>query len=213
MKDKWGNPQIDSNVYYSVDYLNSARFSSLYGQVNSCLRYEKSKTILEIGPGPGLFSAIMKQLNREVITVDFDSNLQVDIIARLPNLPTESNSFDIVCAFEVLEHQPFEFLAIIFQEMARVSNSYVIVSVPNVTNLKPKLKFSVDLVVNRWHYRKKIQKNKQQSLSNPREHYWEIGVDGIDVNSILLESQKAGLRFLKSYLIEPWFHFLEFQKT
>ena len=60
------------------------------------------------------------------ITGDCDTKLNLDEIDRLP---FEDNCFDTCCAFEVLEH--LENFHLVFEEMYRVSNSTLFISLPN----------------------------------------------------------------------------------
>jgi 2-polyprenyl-3-methyl-5-hydroxy-6-metoxy-1,4-benzoquinol methylase len=212
MIKKWGNVQVNRGYYFTDDYLDEARFSGLYGQINLCKKLNFSGNILEIGPGPGLFSAIMKKIGYEIITIDFDQNIQMDIIGELPKLPLNSMTFDCVCAFEVLEHLPFESLNACFLEMARISKSLIIISVPNIKRINPKYKFIIDIKYKNFMFQKEILKSGQTKLTNPQEHFWELGINGINEDMIIREACKAGLVVLQNKFIKPWFHFFVFHK-
>ena len=212
MKKKWGSIQVNRDHYFTENYLSKARFISLYGQTNYCLKHHTIGNILEIGPGPGLFSTIMKHLGYDVTTIDFDKSMKVDIAGRLPNLPIKSEVFDTVCAFEVLEHIPFDLFNICLSEMARVSKSFVIISVPDVKKLNPKLKLYIDVKLGNWKYQKNIFRTGQIKLTNPKEHYWELGINDITDDKIIDKAKKVKLNIISNDLVEPWFHFFVFQK-
>jgi len=134
------------------------------------------------------------------------------LVGRLPELPVSGNSFDLVCAFEVLEHIPFVLLKSCFIELSRVSNKLVFISVPNIKNLDAKYKISVDIKYKNWKFKKKWQRTGKETLGNPKEHYWELGIDGINKNMIINEGKGASLKFLDDNFIDPWFHFFAFSK-
>lgn len=95
---------------------------------------------LEVGCGEGQLMRHLKALRKEVVIwgsdiseemarVAADMNRDCSLIAAaVESLPFETGAFDLVMACEVLEHvaRPHEALA----EIERVTNSYVLVSVP-----------------------------------------------------------------------------------
>jgi hypothetical protein len=68
--------------------------------------------------------------NTKVYEVDMQG--ECDLLANLdelPALPFEDSSFDVVCAFDVLEH--LENYHLINEEIFRVAKDYVLISLPN----------------------------------------------------------------------------------
>lgn len=204
--------QVKREHYYSLDYLNKDRFLGLYGQVNSCLRFQTANNILEIGPGPNLFSSIMNELGKKTTTIDFANDLNSNIIAKLPNIPIRHNSFDIVCAFEVLEHIPYELLTKCLEEISRVSNSLVIISVPNVSNLNPVYNFSLKIKVRNCEINKNFTKSINKEIFNKNEHFWEIGINEKTVENVIKDANSVRLNIIDCFFIEPWFQFFIFKK-
>src|SRR5438105_1048603 len=111
MKKQWGSRQLDACEYSNEEYLSEARFLGLHRQLNLCLAQPRESTFLEIGPGPGMLTALLRHFNRRVVTVDFAADVAANVVARLPELPFASKSFDVVFAFQVLEHIPFNLAA------------------------------------------------------------------------------------------------------
>lgn len=87
--------------------MKTPRWNSLWHQLDVILSL-KPETVLEIGPGTGMFTAIMNRLGPHIETVDIDPGLEPDHVASATELPMGDDSFDVVCAFQVLEHMPFE---------------------------------------------------------------------------------------------------------
>jgi len=88
-------------------------------------------TILNLGGGGKRH--LEKALNSSAISVkevdmQGECDLQVDIDS-LEQLPFQDQSFDVVCAFDVLEH--LENFHLINQEMLRVSKRFMLISLPN----------------------------------------------------------------------------------
>jgi 2-polyprenyl-3-methyl-5-hydroxy-6-metoxy-1,4-benzoquinol methylase len=94
--------------------------------------------ILNVGASTG-YSSIWLEKYGEVMSVEYDkecfeyvkSTLEIDIVnASIEDLPFEEDQFDLVCAFDVIEHVDNDQLGV--EEMFRVCrpNGHVFVSVP-----------------------------------------------------------------------------------
>lgn len=66
------------------------------------------------------------------MTFDIDSRLNPDVVGSALNIPLKDNSFDVVACYEVLEHLLYENFGRALSEIFRVSNSYAILSLPDV---------------------------------------------------------------------------------
>lgn len=99
-------------------------------------------TVLDVGSGNGLFCNRLKMSNNKYI-VGLDRSftalkyVYVDKVnADISKLPFKDNSFDLVVTMEVLEHLPIPIFSAALKELSRVSNKYILISVPNDENLK-----------------------------------------------------------------------------
>lgn len=139
--------QVDKKHYFRKKYDDLGRFISYFYQIDltrnaaqKCLldsgRFINDQnsvdrvSILEVGKGNGFFSDYMKKMGYNVKTADLDAELNPDYVADIKNLPIENDSFDVVTAFEVLEHIPFDDVPAALGELKRVSKRYVVISVP-----------------------------------------------------------------------------------
>lgn len=99
------------------------------------------ETLLDAGCGEGFVSRILTDRfpGSEVSAFDFNPssvalaqqrNPSIDCrVASIYDIPWESNSFDAVCCFEVLEHLHEPGVAL--RELARVSRGHLVLSVPH----------------------------------------------------------------------------------
>ena len=75
---------------------------------------------------------LKKYLNNDVryigIYIAGSPDIYFDLEAKLP-LPFENNSFDLVVCADVLEH--LESIHFVFDELCRVSEKYILISLPN----------------------------------------------------------------------------------
>lgn len=111
---------------------------------------KKRGKVLDAGAGVGRLSKELDGLGFEVSACDIDPKLfkeksiqcvKVDLNKKLPY---KNNSFDYICATEVIEHvnSPYNMIA----EFNRVlkKNGHLILSTPNIGNIFSRIKFLVD---------------------------------------------------------------------
>jgi SAM-dependent methyltransferase len=127
--------------YYHLERENwwfKVRANILMAQVAKQVPANQKLQILNVGAATGHTSKLLEQFG-EVISIEYDPDcfaftkerLDIAIInASATELPFDDNQFDLVCAFDVIEHIENDTLAV--QEMARVCrpDGLLCVSVP-----------------------------------------------------------------------------------
>lgn len=143
------------------------------------------KSVLEIGIGNRLLYNQLKEIGIAIKTIDINSKLKPDVIGDIRKLPFKDNSFDTVCAFEVLEHIPFEDFEIALKEMKRVSCKTTIISIP-IRNVGLEFYFYAPIIHDVYFYLDIPYplKNKK-SISDDDCHYWEVNKIGFSKRKIL----------------------------
>jgi len=108
-----------------------SRWSCYYIQIKKVLQLNPV-SVLEIGSGDGIFGWYMKKNGVQYMSCDHADDIESDYKAELGDglLPIENESFNVVCAFQVLEHIPFEKVSSALNELHRVSNKYVFLDIP-----------------------------------------------------------------------------------
>jgi len=190
-------PQVKPKHYFRLSYDSKERFISYWYQINEIIKLDP-KRVLEIGIGNGFVSKYLKERRVNVLTLDVDKKLNPDMVGSVLNMPFDE-SFDVVACYEVLEHLPYENFYKGLSEMFRVSKSYAILSLPDVSRV----------------YRVYVQIPKvgvfKRLISLPRlknlihkfngEHYWEIGKAGYPLKRIVDAIQKQHLQLEKTYRV------------
>lgn len=205
--------QVDKSHYNFGSYIHKRRWASMWHQLDEVFRL-KPQRVLEVGPGPGVFKALATVMGMHVETLDIDPELSPDHLASVFDMPFADGYFDVVCAFQMLEHLPFKQSVQAFQEMARVAKRAIIISLPDAAT--------------RWPITIHVPKFGllQFSIPKPRfkalphqfdgEHYWEIGKFGYSVNTVV-ESFLGGLEceLIKTYRVHEFqYHrFFIFEKN
>ena len=208
---KYGAIQVAREHYLDERYLGVERFISLHSQFSLCMAEDKDSTFLEIGPGPGLLVGLMKKFGRNITTVDFAEDLRPDHVAALPNLPFADNDFDVVCAFEVLEHIPWEIIPACIDELRRLARKKIFLSMPNQSKIFEK-SFSISITVGMKKISRDIWCKRLNRITNSSEHFWEIGHNGVTVEKVTDILKRSGFAHVDTFYIEPWFQFFVLEK-
>lgn len=203
--------QVDKQHYNFNSYCFEGRFVSYWHQLKEIFALEPS-SILEIGVGDRVVENYIKSNSvMSYTSLDIDKDLSPDIVADIIDIPIEDGSFDVVCAFEVLEHLPFEKFADVLKELKRVSKKYILISLPHWGRhfaLELKLPF---FGVVRFQY-----KCSWWSIEHKfnGQHYWEIGKKGFSLRVVKQIIKSEGLEIKKDYVVfnSPYHHFFVLEK-
>ena len=200
--------QVSKGHYEFDSYVTKPRWNSLWHQLDEVRRLNPRR-ILEIGPGPGLFKAVAMLFGLHVETVDIDPELKPDHVGSATALPFPDASFDVVCAFQMLEHLPYSTSLAAFDEMSRVSRRHVLISLPDSQTV--------------WRYSVHIPRVGSRDFLVPRpslrahehrfdgEHHWEIGKRGYGLSRIE-EDFSARMPMLRTFRVpeNPYHRFFVF---
>jgi predicted SAM-dependent methyltransferase len=200
--------QVNKEHYSFKRYLRKNRWDSIWHQIDEIVTLDP-KNILEIGPGPGIFKAICATIGFDIKTLDIDSRLNPDFVESALDMSFNNNSFDIVCAFQMLEHVPYEKSLLIFKEMLRVARFNVVISLPDAKRKRP-------IFIN-------LPKLGRVSIPLPKfkldhhifdgEHYWEINKKNYELNKIIKDFTDQGCVLSKTYTVveNPYHRFFIFK--
>ena len=191
--------------------MSKGRWASVWHQLDEVIRL-KPENVLEIGPGPGAFKQMATLFGLTVETLDLDPNLKPDHVGSATALPFAEASFDVVCAFQMLEHLPYKTTLQAFAEMVRVSRRYVIISLPDARPLWPYQFYVPKIGTCRFFLPQPILKQGTHVFDG--EHYWEINKIGYDLNHV--SSDLIALcPLIKTYRVfeNPYHRFFVFERT
>lgn len=171
--------QVEKTAYTFERYVGIDRWSSYYYQLREILA-QRPASVFEIGVGDHVIGDYLKGHNIRYTSADIAADLSPDIIADVTALPIPDASYDVVCAFEVLEHIPFDKFEKALCEFARVSRSVTIISLPH---FGPPIQFFLKVPFFReFRFSIKIPFPRKHLFNG--QHYWEIGKMGYSVETV-----------------------------
>lgn len=179
--------QVYKSHYDFKKYVDKRRWASIWHQLDEVNKLDP-ENVLEIGPGPGLFKAAATSLGLHVETLDLDPELKPDHLASVFEMPFEDGAYDVVCAFQMLEHLPFEKSLEAFVEMNRVAKRALVISLPDAATCWP-MAIHIPRVGMRWVHVPKPRVGLCEHEFDG-QHYWEINKAGYPQYLILEEFEK-----------------------
>jgi SAM-dependent methyltransferase len=203
--------QVDKSHYQFSKYMDKKRWMSMWHQLDEVLLLNP-KSVLEVGKGTGLFKAMVVNFGVEVETVDIDPDLNPDHLASATNLPFENNSYDCVCAFQMLEHLPYDQSLVAFSEMIRVARKNIVISLPDAKTLWPYSMHIPKIGTKMIH----ILKPQLRPLTHKYDgsHHWEINKLDYSLKKIIDDITLKDVKILKTYRVpeNPYHRFFVFEK-
>lgn len=205
-------PQVNKSHYNFTSYFTKQRWASLWHQLHEVLELHPA-SVLEIGPGIGFFKLVASLFDLKVETVDVAHDLNPDHIASATRLPFADDTYDCVCAFQMLEHLPYEESLQAFREMLRVSKKNIVISLPDV---RPQWRYCIHIP--KWG---QIDKLVNKPLWRPQEHrftgehYWEINKIGYTVSKVTADFATHGGTLLRTFRVAefPSHRYFVFRKV
>ncbi len=204
--------QVEKKAYSFQSYCTEDRWCSYWYQINEVLILNPA-SVLEIGVGDKVLSSYLREhADIEYKSMDLAADLSPDFLGSVDNMSNISDeSFDLVCAFEVLEHLPFEKFSQALSELKRTSREWVIISLPHWGrhfSIEIRLPFLKKL---RWQF--KISAPAIKHIFNG-QHYWEIGKRGSSLKKIKSKIEENGFKIIKDYVAfeSPYHHFFILKK-
>ena len=203
--------QVNKSAYNFQRYCQIERFSSYWHQLDEILECNPT-SVLEIGVGDKVVANYLKaNTDIQYTSADVADDLKPDVVTDVLAMAFADNSFDVVCAFEVLEHLPFEKFEQALKELKRVAKNTVLISLPHWGR-----HFSIDV---RLPFFKRLRWQKKFNLMPIAhkfngQHYWEIGKRDYPVSRITSALKTSGLELLNDYIAfeSPYHHFFILKK-
>lgn len=201
--------QVKKTHYDFDNYCYPERWASYYHQLRETVALAPHG-VLEVGVGDGVFRDYIKNNTAIAYTsLDIADDVAPDILGNIEDMPVRDDAYDAVCAFEILEHLPYERFDRCLAEIARVSRQYAVVSLPH---FGPTITFSCKVpFLPEVRLAVKLPFPRKHTFNG--QHYWEIGKYGYPLSRILAAFQKH-FKVQKHFVLynTPYHHFFVLEK-
>ncbi|MEI6970795.1 MAG: methyltransferase domain-containing protein [bacterium] len=191
-----GIPANGREAYFTQGYLNEGRFVD-YHYAYRLAMDDRPSRVLEIGPGNGLLSWLLRKSGCNVTTLDIDPSVCPDVLGSVEAVPFRDSAFDAVVCVEVLEHLPLDSFAAAMKEIRRVTRRRCVLSLPHVGRYWMFLG-QLPLVGNVCGSIHLPQLHPPDFTDHP-EHYWSIGTRGASDRKIDRSLMAAGFIIRRSF--------------
>ena len=92
--------------------------------------FKNSESVLDVGCHERDLKKFIPENIKKYIGIDIGGTPDINInLDQVDHLPFENNEFDIIVCSDVLEH--LEHIHLVFDELCRVANKYIIITLPN----------------------------------------------------------------------------------
>ena len=164
----------DSPYAYSSDWvgaLEKERRWLLYWQQQKLMDglVEPDDTMLEIGVGNGFTSGYLRNRGHDVTTLDIDPGKNPDIVANIASYKFPQ-PYDVIMAFEVFEHLPFDDFERTMQRIRLAIRKYLFFSVPR-NEMVP---FRISLKVGARRRERSLEWRRLEGSIHQPYHHWEL---------------------------------------
>lgn len=175
--------QVTQQHYEFDTYITLPRWMSYWHQMNAVAR-TRARSILELGCGTGVMTRCLREnIGLDVKTFDFDAALKPDVIGDVRNIGEHfaPKSFDCVCAFQVLEHVPYDDFERTLPQLAKVTRGHLLISLPHWGYF---VECRVRIWKERWvgAFARKLTRPYNWNFNG--EHYWELGTRGYSISRV-----------------------------
>ena len=164
--------QVAPEHYDFESYDDLERWSSYWHQIRAALRL-RPRSVLEIGSGSGVFRSYLRGIGVDVKSVDIDDTRKPDLIAdvsRLDETLPPGMRFDVIAAFQVLEHLPFTEFERCLEGIRRRTDQYALISLP-CNGFQLRFSFGIST----WRVSRGFYVRLPWKIKYCDEHYWELG--------------------------------------
>ena len=149
---------------------------------------QPGQTVLEIGPGNGFTSDYLRARGFHVTTLDIDPDKSPDIVANAATYDFPDR-YDVVLAFEVFEHMPFDKFEQVVRRLAETARGHLFVSLPR-NDLVP---FRVSLKLGARRREHALEWRRLEGSIREIHHFWEL--DSGDTTTARVEQLFTGCGF------------------
>ncbi len=160
--------------------------------------------IAEIGVGSKFTYNYLKGKGFNIVSVDIDADKKPDILENIVSCDESFFDFDVVMAFNIFEHLPYDEFMSVAGKMARRKVTRFFLGLPQ----NKKIVFELKIRLGRYFNREWILTRPKKRITTPN-HHWELEYREYTSERLIADMKKHGyaLENMFSYRLQTYFHF------
>jgi hypothetical protein len=209
---RFGSKESEAYRYFANDFRpgRERHWFSLWLQAAPAILRPDVHSVLEFGGGRDLTRSLARHFGIEYKSIDISDRFFPDVQSSIVDYPFDGRTYDLVCSFQCLEHNPWNEAVDLLKHMAQFSNKYLYLSVPYSGGW---FSFSFSLRLPKLHWQKSFYTvidglgggsiDVKALEARPPErkhagHWWEVGRLGLSRRKFIKEVEKNGLKLVHS---------------
>lgn len=209
---RFGSKSTKEYRRFAQDFtaIREAHWTSIWMQAAPAVLDDDIYSVLEFGGGRDLTRTIARHFGIDYTSVDISDDFFPDVKSSIIDFENSGKTFDLVCSFQCLEHNPWEETQELIAHMSKFTHRYLYLSVPysgawfslSFSVRLPKLSFSkrfcrvfdglgggsIDVA------KLRIRPKEEKHLA----HWWEVGRPGLSRKRFVHEVEGHGFKLLKA---------------
>lgn len=129
---RYGGKDSAEYLYFANDFQpgRERHWLSIWLQAAPTIMRPDVKSVLEFGGGRDITRSLARHFGIEYTSVDISDRFFPDVKSSIVDYPFDGKTYDLVCSFQCLEHNPWDEAVELLDHMTKFSHKYLYLSVP-----------------------------------------------------------------------------------
>jgi hypothetical protein len=130
--DRYGGKESEAYRYFASDFsdIRERHWLSIWHQAAPIILLPEVISVIEFGGGRDITRCLARHFGIQYLSVDISDRFFPDVQSSISDYPFNGTTYDLVCSFECLEHNPWEESGEILDHMIKFTRKYLYLSVP-----------------------------------------------------------------------------------
>jgi SAM-dependent methyltransferase len=209
---RYGSKDSEEYKYFANDFQpgRERHWLSLWLQAAPVIMNSDVHSVLEFGGGRDVTRSLARHFGVEYKSIDISDRFFPDTQSSIADYAFEGRTYDLVCSFQCLEHNPWDESLELIAHMAKFTHKYLYLSVPYSGGW---FSFSYSLRLPKISWQKSLcfvfdgfggrSIDVDALKSRPPErkyaaHWWEVGRPGLSRKKFISAVERKGFRLVES---------------
>jgi hypothetical protein len=210
--ERYAGKESEAYRRFASDFwpVRDAAWHSIWLQAMPAVLLPDVRSVLEFGGGRDLTRTIVRHFGIDYLSVDISNQFFPDVVSSIADYRFTGQTYDLVCSFQCLEHNPLEDLDSLLRHMVQFTRKYFYVSVPYSGAW---LSLAVSIRLPKFFWRRVFCSTsdtlgaraidtaplqRRPPESRHAAHWWEAGRRNLPKRELMRRFERVGLRLVES---------------